>query len=240
MIAMRSLAKPKRWIVLGVLVALAVPTFAVAGLWQLSRLDERREHNALVEARRELPVATLDEALGQPGEMEHRRVRMSGRYDPDHEFTLLGRGLDGRPGDHLLTPLLVGEEAVLVNRGWVPTGEPEGAGVPASDVAVTGYLLPTEGPALFGSSDGTAGATVSRVDVARIGAALPYPLATQAVYLLLESQDPTQALPEPAPLDELGEGSHLIYAVQWFLFIPTLLVVYGALLRSQRKKATAT
>jgi SURF1 family len=75
--------------------------------------------------------------------------------------------------------------------------------------------------------------TMSRVDLARIQAELPYPIAP--VYLLLQDQSPAQAegLPVPAPLPELSEGPHLSYAIQWFIFSLIGLIGYPIILRRQ-------
>lgn len=54
----------------------------------------------------------------------------------------------------------------------------------------------------------------------------------EPVALQLVSESPAQ---EPAPLpplpEQLGEGNHLLYAIQWFSFIGIVLIGYAALLR---------
>jgi cytochrome oxidase assembly protein ShyY1 len=51
------------------------------------------------------------------------------------------------------------------------------------------------------------------------------------VYLALETQDPAQQgdLPVPLDLPELGEGPHLSYAVQWFLFAAVVAIGFPVL-----------
>ena len=49
-------------------------------------------------------------------------------------------------------------------------------------------------------------------------------------YLVLEAPVPPQ-LPIPAGTPELSEGTHLSYAVQWFLFTAVVVVGYPILLR---------
>ena len=66
---------------------LAVAALLVAtvnlGFWQFRRLEERREHNALVEERAEVPVASLEEVLVgmDPDELVYRTVEVSGVFD---------------------------------------------------------------------------------------------------------------------------------------------------------------
>jgi cytochrome oxidase assembly protein ShyY1 len=53
------------------------------------------------------------------------------------------------------------------------------------------------------------------------------------MYVQLQGQEPAQATDFPAlvSLPEPSEGSHLGYAVQWFLFAGVALVSYPILLR---------
>jgi surfeit locus 1 family protein len=238
-ISFRFASRP-RWVVLHVLVALAVCLFAVAGFWQLRRLNERREHNALVEERQELPV--VRELTGV--NLSFRRAVLSGRYDPGEEVVLTGRpDADGRSGNHLLTPLTSDDdESIVVDRGWVPADTPRGAlAPPDGQVVVEGILVPSEGSAPFVTGTSGDGETrrTTRIDLERFGDQVSYKLAPY--YLLLQEQRPPQPNDVPffGKLKPATEGSHLSYAVQWFLFIPTLLVVYGALLRRESRKRTA-
>ena len=232
---MYRFASRPRWVVLHVLVVLAVCLFAVAGFWQLRRLDQRREHNALVEARQRMPA--VRELTGT--DLAFRRAVLSGRYDRGEEVVLTGRpDADGRSGNHLLTPLTSDDdESIVVDRGWVPVDTPDGALAPPNgQVVVEGILVPSEGSAPFVT--GASGETrrTTRIDLERFGDQVPYKLAPY--YLLLQEQRPPQ--PDDVPffgeLAPATEGSHLSYAVQWFLFIPTLLVVYAALLRRESRK----
>jgi surfeit locus 1 family protein len=227
-----------------VLVAIAVPLFAVAGVWQLHRLDERRTKNALIRERESAPVRSLDDVLTE-GDAEHRRVRVTGRYDTSEEIVLIGRpGTGGIDGSHVLTPLRIDkDDAVLVDRGWVPPGLEDPpvreAAPPDGDVTVTGILEPTEGKTAM-SPGGPHGDLVDRIDVARIARGSDHRFITTATYLLLQEQDPAgRDLPKVVEPLGLSEGPHLGYAVQWFLFIPTLLVVYVVLLRQQAKRPRA-
>ena len=221
-----------------VVVLIAVSLFAVAGFWQLRRLDERRDANALLSKRLAMPPVR---ALRDGGDLTFRRASLSGRYDTSEEVVLTGRQSQGSPGDHLLTPLTSDDdESIVVDRGWVPARTPKRAAAPPEgQVTVEGVLLPSEGEGPFSAGGGEAD-RISRIDVERLGAQMPYDLA--GVYLLLDGQDPPQddGIPVPADLAPRGEGSHLSYAVQWFGFIPTALVVYAAILRREsRKRATA-
>ncbi|MGH2759921.1 MAG: SURF1 family cytochrome oxidase biogenesis protein [Actinomycetota bacterium] len=226
-----------RWLVVHVVIVIIGVLCAVAGFWQLDRLSERRDRNALVTQRRAQAVVGAEDVVADPDETVHRRVRAMGRYDVGREVVLIGRPNDGRPGNHVLTPLvLTGGRALVVDRGWVSPDHDSAPVVdalpPQGEVEVTGILLPSEGAApLSGAAE--PGDTVARIDVETLGRSLPYP--TLPLYLALTAQQPAQRgeLPDPISLAELSEGSHRLYAIQWFLFIVIGVVGYAAILRRE-------
>ena len=237
-------ARRPRWVVLHVLVLVAVPLFAVAGFWQLRRLDERRSRNALIEQRQDRPVRPLDDVLSG-GDATYRRVRVTGTFDQTEEIVLAGRGRGpgGAAGNHVLTPLRIDDErAILVDRGWVPPGlddPPVRAARPPDDrITIQGFLYRTEGRGRV--EPGRRPEAVARIDVAALAASSRYAYVTTDLYLLLQEPKPGEdELPRPVSPVELSEGSHRAYAVQWFLFIPTLLAVYVTLLRRQARQGAA-
>jgi cytochrome oxidase assembly protein ShyY1 len=226
-----------RWLALHAVIVAIATLCAVAGFWQLDRLSERRERNALVTQRRAQEIVPIEGVIGNPDEAVHRRVRATGRYDVGREVLLVGRPNDGRPGNHVLTPLVMrGGRALVVDRGWVPA-ENDSAPVvdalpPESEVVLTGILLPSEGSAPL-SGSATRSDTVARIDVATLGRSLPY--RTVPLYLALTEQGPAQRgeLPDRISLAELSEGSHRLYAIQWFIFIVIGVVGYAAIVRRE-------
>ena len=199
------------------LVAAAVAALCVRlGFWQLDRLQERRASNDRIRAGLAAEPVVLAEAPG-PGSAPRRAIA-TGTYDVEHEVVLFGRSLEGRSGDHLLVPLLLPDgSALLVDRGWVPTGRR--APAPAGQVEIRGILLPPES---VGDSVPASG-RITDVDPDGIERTLPYELAP--VYLLLQQQRPTpEPLPIPAPMPEPTEGPHLSYAIQWFSFAAVALI----------------
>jgi surfeit locus 1 family protein len=207
-----------------VVAVLAAIVFVNLGLWQLRRLDERRERNAVVEERIDtaaVDLAALETTL-PPETLEYRRASAAGTYATNEEVLLRNRSRRGASGFHVLTPLVLDDgRAVIVDRGWVPLdveGPPvPGAEPPAGRVTVLGYI------ALGGedSGDGVA-LRLSAVDLARLdaqttGALLP-------VYLELIDDGADGSLPLSLEPPELSEGPHLGYAVQWFVFAAIAVV----------------
>lgn len=233
-----------RWLVAHVVALVAVALFVNLGLWQLRRLDERRERNELIVGRADDPpvdvaelvtVGDKDPAVSVQ-DFEWRRARLFGTYVSAESVLLGPRTLDGRPGNHLLVPLHTSAGVVLVDRGWVPF-EFESADIPTAappDGAVTveGVLRATAPAANAVDRDGDGDLdVVSAVDVGRLANQLPGPLVT-AVYLhRTTEQPPGAALPLTGALPTPDEGSHLSYAVQWFAFAGIVVVGYPFVLR---------
>ena len=239
-----------RWL-LGHLVVLGLLVLMVnLGFWQLRRLDERKAFNARVEARSDAPAVPLDEALAEgtsPDDLEFRRVTVTGRFDPDEEVLIRARVRNGIPGYEVATPLVTGDgEAVVVNRGWIPLEDGERWPVaaeapPAGEVAVTGRVHPSQERRRFGPTDPADGEleTLARVDVERLQQQVPYDLGS--VYLdLLKPAPADGGYPAPVEQPDLGEGNHLSYAGQWFIFTVIAAVGWVLLIRkSARARADA-
>lgn len=242
-----------RWIAL-LLFALVVAGVCIRlGIWQLDRLEQRRALNASVErglAAEPVPVQELMPSEETLGDLAYRRVTATGTLDPEHEVLLFGRALDGRPGHHVLTPLVLEDGRVLVvDRGWVPyeldTPPVEEAAPPAGEVTVTGFLLPPvedAGAASERSPDGRILAVTS-LDVATVLEAVPAPPVPLAMQLQEVLPASATELPRVVPPPELSEGPHLSYAIQWFTFATIALVGYAVLVRREirdrdRERAT--
>jgi surfeit locus 1 family protein len=233
--------------VIGTLLLLVVVAVCIRlGFWQLSRHEQRQAINTAVAARLRGEPVTDVTALQDTAGLFYRPATLHGTYDSDRSIVLPGRSLRGVPGVHLLTPLLpTGRgEAVLVNRGWVPS--PDAATIDVADfvvldtVLVDGLVLPFPGGAesLAQRQPRTAaGDGFQRVwfaiDSDRLRAQFPYPLLPVTVQALpaegagaavARGQYPARL--EPPPLDD---GPHFGYALQWFSFALIGLIGWVAL-----------
>jgi cytochrome oxidase assembly protein ShyY1 len=244
----RFLLKP-RWLLSHLLVVLLIVLMVNLGFWQLRRMDEKQDRNALIEARMDEPVVAVEDLAG-PGagdaavdEARFRRVEASGTYDPAATVVVRNRSQDGTAGAWLVTPLtLASGDQVGVIRGFVgldDQGEAPQPAPPEGDVTVTGLAMD---PDRLG---GTAGRDLDEF----IGTDGVLPVLVQA-----QASDPADAGPDTAaaegpspaskpspaaeaaglvaiPAPELSEGPHLSYAVQWFIFSTIALVGYPIILR---------
>ena len=235
-------------------------SFTGFGVWQLQRHDARMERNDLALARMAAAPADLAAVLAQADaegsghldRLAYRRVRVSGTFDPAFEVLRRPVSRDGMPGYHVVTPLVQADgRAVLVERGWipqeldrVPVAE---APPPAGEVTIEGWLFPTERPptgalASLAPRDPAEGRlrTVAYVDDERLARQMPYDLEAAIVLYDPPPRAPgDRTLPLPPPRPEIGAGSHLGYAIQWFSFAFIAVVGYAALMRRVARDAAA-
>lgn len=239
----RFLLKP-RWILSHLLVLALVVVMINLGLWQLHRLQEKRDFNALVESRQDLPVEPVQDVLPATAEFADadgvvfRTVSAVGTYLPDEEVVVRGRSFEGKSGAWMLTPLRLDDgTAVVVNRGWVPLQaglavRPEWS-PPEGEVRIEGLLVATQTRGRFGSIDpeGERLDELARADVGRIQEQVDEDLVPGV--LQLDRQDPAQDGDFPVPIGppELSEGPHLNYAGQWFIFTTIAIIGYPLILR---------
>jgi cytochrome oxidase assembly protein ShyY1 len=223
----RFLFRPK-WIAFHLLCLGAVFLMINLGLWQLRRLDERKEFNSEVAERSELPPVSIDELLADPNfspdDATWRRVTAQGVWLPQ-QVTVFNRSQDGLAGDNVLTALEQDNgTTVLVNRGFVPVGVDQPP-APSGDVEIIGTVRESQARRRGELTDqGLSVSEVRRIDPEQLAAQFPGTVAP--VYLdLIESDPPTDGIyPAPVPPPELSEGPHLSYAFQWFIFSAAVVV----------------
>lgn len=239
----RFLLRPV-WILSHILVVLLVILLVNLGFWQLRRLDEKRDFNALVTARSGQEAAPVADVLpasatfDDAGAVVFRKVTAEGTYLADEEVIVRSRTYQSKSGAWLLTPLRLDDgTAVVVNRGWVPIQagierDPSWA-PPEGRVEVEGLLVATQTRGRFGATDpeGEHLDTLARADVARIQEQVDEDLVPAV--LQLDTQTPAQPGDFPVAIGppELSEGPHLNYAGQWFIFATIAAVGYPLILR---------
>lgn len=221
--------------------------FSRLGIWQLSRLRERRAYNRTVEAARMLPPVSLDSGVVLPAaeSLAFRRVSVTGRYDNAGEVVLRGQSEKGVAGVRLVTPLRIQgrDTVVLVQRGFVPS--PDATTVDQAAWRDTGVVRVAGVVSALPDSDAAAdrrelkgGTTWRRVDLRAVRQQAGAP-----VLPILILQTPDSSLPATPRRDDppaLDDGPHLSYAIQWFAFTITALVagvlvgLRGAGVRSER------
>jgi len=228
-----------RWMVGHVVVLALVVSLVSLGLWQLRRLDERRAANDEVLQGTRTTVA-LDDVLrpadADIGTARYQRVRVRGTFDEAREVLVRFRTNDGLPGYDVVTPLVVGEAAVLVNRGWVPLDVPP-TGPVSGIVDLVGLVRSPEGEGRFRPAREDGRLVVGSLATARLEDELDLDLYPGWLQLL-EPDDPS-SFPEPLATPDPGEGPHFTYALQWFVFSTIALIGWLVLVRSSARRRAA-
>lgn len=214
---------------LGLLAAVVLVAACVRlGIWQVSRLHQRRARNAVILAGTERPPVDLGGGVSIDS-LSYRRVRGHGTYDYEHERLWRPRALDEMPGADLVTPLRLPDgTAVLVDRGWVPSADGyhvvERMYREGDTATIVGLAL----NAPRGRGD---------VDPRALKDSLPYrlmPIVVQQLPAEAGALDPD--FPRRWPIPELNDGPHLSYAIQWFSFAVIIVVGVIALRRRDRRE----
>ena len=204
------------WILGHVIALTAVVLFARLGLWQLDRLDEKRDRNREIAARSDGPAVDLGEV--DLDVARYQRVTATGTFDAAADTLLPFRSYEGSVGSHAVTPLVLDDgTVVLVNRGWVPDLPTP---PPGGEVTVEGILM-------------TSGDRRTSVDVDDLDRDA-FPL-----WLLQTGPPPDGDYPIRLDPPARDEGPHRSYAIQWFLFAGVVAVGYPILLRRRSRERPA-
>ena len=210
--------RARSWIPLVAAVVVAAVCVRL-GFWQLDRLAQRRERNAVIEAAFRDPPVPLGQ-LRADSLRRFRRVIVRGQWDYARETTIAGRTRGGSPGAHIVTPMRLADGTIVfVNRGWVYSPD-------ARTVDLASW------------HEGEGGDVLGYIDEVppsiRGTVTTPYVVAL-ADTVTAPTVEPTRParLPPPAFRDE---GPHLNYAVQWFSFAAIALIGTPLVVRRQRRR----
>jgi surfeit locus 1 family protein len=199
------------------LLMLAAVAAAVAlGLWQLNVWEAARANEAR-DLSNEKPLS-LDQVMSGdstfPGQYLGQPVSFSGEWLGDGTLYVADRDLEGERGYWVMTPVLVGDSAMPVVRGW--SREPQ-APVPTGPVDVEGWLQASEGTGA--ADDDVDDDVIPEMRVASIVEHVDADLYSGYVV----DREPTEGLsavtPESVP--EVSSSTslrNLLYAFQWWVF----------------------
>jgi len=215
-------------------VALALLTLLMAlGFWQLDRARQKEAIQAAFQANLKGAPVDLRELDVADAEHRFRRVEIVGEFDAGHQILLDNQIVDGQPGVHVYTPLRIAgtDEAILVNRGWIPLSpvqqELPPLSAPTGVQRLSGRLAQPANPGLQLGEPvlDTWPARIPYLDYQQVSRALPYALLPAVVLLNPSAENGFQRRWQPT-FGGIGPERHQGYAVQWFALALTLLVLY--------------
>jgi surfeit locus 1 family protein len=241
----------RRWIIASLLAVSAVIIMIRLGLWQLDRLEQRREFNRAVLATRDLPPLELgSEEADDLSAQTYRKAYVRGEYDEANQVVLSNQSYRDQLGVHLLTPLRIEgtDQHFLVDRGWVPfehylngtldqyetDGVVEVRGILVGTTSRIGVRSCLEGDSAQSGAPENSPLALWCVDLEKIQAGLPYEITN--LYLVREPVSAEENPPVGTTVQiEITEGPHLGYAVQWFSFAVLLAIGYPYYVSRDRK-----
>ena len=189
------------------------------GIWQLQRREWKRgilDHIDAAERSMAIPLPDAPD--------DFQKVRLEGHARTDLEAFYAFEVRNGQPGGQLIVPYeRPGKPTVLVDLGFVPESAPHP--FPVDDRAVEGFIRPAEQAGAFSGKDDPANRHFYTLDPALIGKSLglnnvaAYTLVALAPAAPNQTPEPSHAMPRP-PNDHLG------YALTWFGFAVTLLIIF--------------
>lgn len=230
-------ARRPRIVVLGVVAVVLVISFALLGAWQFERSGITGAERAEAERAERLAAepVPIEEVLAPqsafPADALGRPVTATGRFDPDQQVLVRGRGIDGERAVLVVSALHLTEGphagAILpVLRGWYPEADiatfeagstdlsaPE---PPEGEIEALGYLAASEASDPTPWPPGQSGA-ISAGELVNLWGT---PIFN--AYLVLQAPEQPEALTAAPPPDlDLGTGRdprNLAYAIEWWIF----------------------
>jgi len=215
----RLLLTPRFWGAHLLMVAAVVATILL-GIWQYHAWEAGRAADARdISDAKPLP---LDEVMSGddsfPGEYLGQPVTFSGEWLPEGTLYVADRDLDGKRGYWVMTPVLVGDSAMPVVRGW--SAQPKAA-VPSGSVQVSGWLQASEGAGV--PDDDPHDDVIPEMRIASIVEHVDADLYSAYVVARKTTPQADQALSPvtPASVPKVSGSTHLrnlLYAFQWWIF----------------------
>ena len=210
-----------------ILIVLAEFVLISLGIWQVRRLEWKKELIASVEAVLSGPSQAFVQGAFSDlpqNETEFRYIDTRVLLDPERRYFLRPRTLNGEVGGHLI----YATDDIILNFGWLT--EDAYASLPDTlqKITVSGLLmkLPTQRPRFVPPNDGksdrlywpAAKALDSRPYMLRVN---PLPQAMQGAEIV------------PLPLRPNLRNKHAQYAAFWFSMAGILLILAGAAFRKE-------
>lgn len=242
---MLGLLRRPRWLGYLTLALVFAVVAASLGVWQWGRYEEKAERRDQVEANYEQDPVQLEQVRHRlEPELDPQdtwlRVSATGEYAAQHQHLVRNRPHQRTFGYEVLVPLVLADgSALTVNRGWVPNA-PAASELPAvppspdGQVTVTGWLRASERDLGRDLPDGQ----LASIDLPGLAQASGLDLI--GAYLVLDQENPAVERPEAALAPDTRLGSHLAYALQWWLTVPAgVILVLVMARRTAREEADA-
>lgn len=231
----------KNW-KLALLALVLFSLFLRLGFWQLARAHEKQQLLDNYAARTKhspLEAGALEEAA----DLRFYQAKITGEFDNTHTFLLDNKIFNSQIGYEVYTPFHANgfDQPILIDRGFVPLGK-DRSSLPSikpilGTLTVTGMLNLAPAYVAFGpmidGDDQKWPMRVEFIDLKGISKILQQPFFA---YTLSLAPNHPAAYAMEWQVVTMGPERHLGYAVQWFAFAATLLILFAALNRNPKKE----
>ena len=225
-----------------VLSILAIALCIRLGFWQFDRYEIRHQLTRDVSAAMANDAVILNGA-NQGSASSWMKVAIDGKYDKKFQSVFRGHYFQERYGLEVLSLFIPNDDQIppiWVDRGWIQTTKdaatPEVIPAPPEGVQrISGILRQYDDPkASRGLFFALPTPRIGRID--ELSLQRTYSGETFNKYLKLQNQaGDSEATLETAPITAPGEGPHLAYAIQWWLFAILIAGTRIALFKGERK-----
>lgn len=227
------------------LTCLFILLFSSLGVWQCSRAQQKRYLIHRYADRKYQQFTVLNDLFNSEKDGRFYSVSLKGRFDNQHHIFLDNKTYQGQAGYEIYTPFLplrIKQFAILIDRGWVPAERDRSQLpfiTPVSGIISLKGILNTP-PAYFSlgaiteSSEPHFPLRVQYINIKELTTTAIHPTAhipysSLAPYIVwLDPKDPHGFKREWA-ITIMGPERHILYAVQWFAFAISLLVLFVVL-----------
>lgn len=229
-----------------ILALFAVATCIKLGFWQYDRYQLRHSLTSQIISaldRRALELTSTNQSNVKPW----LKVRISGKYSVHNQMLSRGHYFNNQYGLEVLSLFIPSDSLIppiWVDRGWIPTTKgadqlPAKPAPPNGIVTIEGILREYDDPAeARGVLFALPAPRIGRIDEVTLqkvfpGETLHYYLKINTNVATTSTIDDGHAL-DVAPLAPPGQGPHLAYAIQWWIFALLIIGTRIALLKTER------
>jgi len=201
-----------------VFVYFIILTLLSLGFWQIYRLNWKLE---LIE---QIENSLINEPveLSNIEKRNYLRIKTSGDIDFDKQIYLYNLNDTGKPGFEVISPIKIGDENYLVNRGWIPFEKKDLHEINLVDQnQILGTLMLQTKPSTFkpeNDIEKNYWFTLDREDI------LKFTGRNFSEYVIYLNGD--YKIPKPRVITAKISNNHKKYAITWFSMAISILLIY--------------
>lgn len=214
----------RRYLAWLVLVCLFAAACVLLSRWQFDRRAQVLAVINTIDSNYDQPPKPLSALLSDtntalPADKQWLPAEVHGSYVPSMTTLVRNKPYGGNPGFEVLVPFRTDQNTVVVvDRGWLPTGNAQDSPdhVPAvtdEPMTLVGRLMPGEAALNRTAPEGQI-PSIYLPAFATFDSAKTYLNA----YLMLDRESVKQPQATKIARPNYGEGNHLSYAIQWIVF----------------------